>query len=107
MQETKLEKLERLAYLKDEDPSFYDEWKRLRDKLYDDPEEDRYGAKRVGVCVLLQNGERKTFKSKSATEKGMKIDYHTLNTYLDSDKPVQGGKNKGCYFYTLEEGMPV
>ena len=36
--ETELERLERLAYLKDEDPSYYEDWKSLRDKLFNDKE---------------------------------------------------------------------
>ncbi|MCO8298666.1 hypothetical protein [Tetragenococcus halophilus] len=100
---TELERLERLAYLKDEDNRYYDEWEKLKDKLFNDEETIKYTARCIPILVQFRSGESKTYESKADVVKALGINFRTLREYLDTDKPVKGGKSKaqGCYFYSL------
>lgn len=98
---TDLENLERLAYLKDEDPSYTDEWWALRCKLWTDEETDKYGYQYTSVLAELRSGERKRYASKTEVCRDLDLTLRTLNKYLDTDKPLRHGKSIGCYFYTL------
>lgn len=101
MQETELERLERLAYLKDEAPSYYEDWKRLRDKLFNDKETREYATRNLPIWVFFPNGEDKVYKSKTEAREKIGVNFRTLSAYLDKDKPVSRGNAKGCYFYSL------
>ncbi|MDN6572120.1 MAG: hypothetical protein L0L22_14120 [Staphylococcus equorum] len=101
--ETELERLERLAYLKDEDPSYTREWERLRDKLWTNKETDKYKRKKKAVWIFFPNGERQTFKSVNEVRNVLGISDHTINEYIDTDIPIKQRKFKGCYIYSLEE----
>lgn len=99
--ETDLQKLERLAYLKDENPSYTKEWERLRDKLWTNKETRKYTARCIPILVQFRSGESKTYESKADVVKALGINFRTLREYLDTDNPVKSGKLKGCYFYSL------
>lgn len=101
--EKELEQLERLAYLKDEDPSYKPAWKKLRDKLWNDEKTKKYAKRNTPILVQLRSGESKTYESKADVVKALGINFRTLSEYIDTDKPVKGGKSnaKGCYFYSL------
>lgn len=101
LQETDLQKLERLAYLKDENPSYTKEWERLRDKLWNDEKTKKYAKRNIPILVQFRSGESKTYESKADVVKALGINFRTLREYLDADKPVKGGNSKGCYFYSL------
>lgn len=101
MQETELEQLERLAYLKDEDPSYYPAWKKLRDKLWNDEKTKKYAKRNTPILVQLRSGESKTYESKADVVKALGINFRTLSAYLDKYEPVSRGNAKGCYFYSL------
>lgn len=101
MQETELERLERLAYLKDEAPSYYEDWKRLRDKLFNDKETREYATRNLPIWVFFPSGEDKVYASKTDVREKIGVNFRTLSAYLDKDKPVSLGNAKGCYFYSL------
>lgn len=103
VRETDLQKLERLAYLKDENPSYTKEWERLRDKLWKNKETDKYKRKKKSVWIFFPNGERQTFKSVNEVRNVLGISDHTINEYIDTDIPIKQRKFKGCYIYSLEE----
>lgn len=98
--ETELERLERLAYLKDEDPSYYGEWEKLKDKLFNDEETRKYTARYIPILVQFRSGESQTYESKAAACEALKTSFRTLREHLDNDRPVKNGKLKGCYFYS-------
>lgn len=99
--ETELERLERLAYLKDEDSSYYEKWKRLRDKLFNDEETREYATRNLPIWVFFPSGEDKVYESKTDARKKIGVNFRTLIAYLDKDEPVSRGNAKGCYFYSL------
>lgn len=99
--ETDLQRLERLTYLKDENPKYYDEWERLRDKLWTNKETRKYSQRYVPILVQLRSGESQTYESKADVVKALGINFRTLREHLDNDLPVKSGKSKGCYFYSL------
>lgn len=101
MQETELERLERLAYLKDEAPSYYEDWKRLRDKLFNDKETREYATRNLPIWVFFPSGKDKVYESKTDAREKIGVNFRTLSAYLDKDKPVSRGNAKGCYFYSL------
>lgn len=101
MYETELERLERLAYLKDEDSSYYDEWQELKDKLFNDEETWEYATRSSPIWVFFPIGEDKVYESKTDACEKIGINFRTLSDYLDKDKPVSRGNAKGCYFYSL------
>ncbi|NWO07640.1 MAG: hypothetical protein HLX50_18680 [Alteromonadaceae bacterium] len=98
--ETELERLERLAYLKDEDNRYYNEWERLKDKLFNDEDTRKYTARYIPILVQFRSGESQTYESKAAACEALKTSFRTLREHLDNDMPVKNGKLKGCYFYS-------
>ncbi|NWO00845.1 hypothetical protein [Tetragenococcus halophilus] len=99
--ETELERLERLAYLKDEDPSYEPAWKKLKNKLFSNREKRTYSTRCTGVWVFFPNGERKTFSSKKEVTRTLNVTHVTINENMGSDTPIKRGNAKGCYFYSL------
>ncbi|MDN6569186.1 MAG: hypothetical protein L0L19_09820 [Tetragenococcus halophilus] len=101
VKETELERLERLAYLKDEDPSYYEDWKRLRDKLFNDEETIECAKRSLPIWVFFPSGKDKVYESKTDACEKIEVNFRTLSAYLDKNKPVSRGNAKGCYFYSL------
>ncbi len=101
--ETELERLERLAYLKDEDNRYYNEWERLKDKLFNDEDTRKYAARYIPILVQFRSGESQTYESKADVVKALGISFRTLREHLDNDLPVKSGKLKGCYFYSVDK----
>lgn len=98
----KLNKLERLAYLKDIDPSYKPMWEKLKQELWpEETKEDKYKHK---LCeVIWPSGRVETYKSTEEAKRCLNVSNGLMIHYLNSGKPVKQGKFKGFMFNRLEE----